>query len=41
MKLKRIRRIAECGAVFSFEGIVRGKEIDKTTIKMDLSTLRP
>jgi molybdopterin synthase catalytic subunit len=31
-------RIIECGAIFSFEGIVRGKEIDKNTTKMDLTT---
>lgn len=37
-EVKKNPQIAECGAVFSFEGIVRGKEIDKTTIKMDLST---
>lgn len=37
-EVKKIPEISECGAVFSFEGIVRGKEIDKTTIKMDLTT---
>lgn len=31
-------RIIECGAIFSFEGIVRGKEVDKNTVKMDLTT---
>ena len=31
-------RIIECGAIFSFEGIVRGKEADKNTTKMDLTT---
>jgi molybdopterin synthase catalytic subunit len=31
-------KIVECGAIFSFEGIVRGKEINKTTLQMDLST---
>lgn len=31
-------RIIECGAIFSFEGIVRGKEADKNTTKMDLKT---
>jgi len=30
--------IDECGAIFSFEGIVRGKEMDKKTIEMDLNT---
>lgn len=37
-EVKKNPRINECGAVFSFEGIVRGKEIDKTTVKMDLTT---
>jgi molybdopterin synthase catalytic subunit len=31
-------RIIECGAIFSFEGIVRGKEINKNTTKMYLTT---
>ena len=31
-------RIIECGAIFSFEGIVRGKETNKITTKMDLTT---
>jgi molybdopterin synthase catalytic subunit len=31
-------RIIECGAIFSFEGIVRGKKADKNTTKMDLTT---
>jgi molybdopterin synthase catalytic subunit len=31
-------RIIECGAIFSFEGIVRGKELDKNITKMDLTT---
>ena len=31
-------RIIECGAIFSFEGIVRGKEVNKNTTKMDLTT---
>jgi molybdopterin synthase catalytic subunit len=31
-------RIIECGVIFSFEGIVRGKEADKNTTKMDLTT---
>lgn len=30
--------IDECGAIFSFEGIVRGKEPGKTTWKMELTT---
>ena len=36
--VKNNPKIVECGAIFSFEGIVRGKEIDKTTLQMDLST---
>lgn len=31
-------KIVECGAIFSFEGIVRGKEMDKNTLQMDLNT---
>jgi len=31
-------RIIECGAIFSFEGIVRGKESNKNTTTMDLTT---
>lgn len=37
-EVKKNPQINECGAIFSFEGIVRGKEIDKTTVKMDLTT---
>ncbi|MDD3985759.1 MAG: molybdenum cofactor biosynthesis protein MoaE [Methanobacterium sp.] len=36
--VKENPRIIECGAIFSFEGIVRGKDIEKNTIKMDLTT---
>jgi len=36
--VKKNPRIIECGAIFSFEGIVRGKDIGKNTIKMDLTT---
>ncbi len=36
--VKNNPKIVECGAIFSFEGIVRGKEIDKNTLQMDLST---
>jgi molybdopterin synthase catalytic subunit len=36
--VKNSPKIVECGAVFSFEGIVRGKEIDKNTVEMDLNT---
>ena len=31
-------RIIECGAIFSFEGIVRGKESNKNITTMDLTT---
>jgi molybdopterin synthase catalytic subunit len=34
-------RIIECGAIFSFEGIVRGKETHKNTTTMDLTTPNP
>jgi molybdopterin synthase catalytic subunit len=37
-QVKTNPKIVECGAIFSFEGIVRGKEINKTTLQMDLST---
>lgn len=36
--IKNNKRINECGAVYSFEGIVRGQEPDKITNKMILST---
>lgn len=36
--VKSSPRIAECGAIFSFEGIVRGKDNDQTTLEMDLTT---
>ncbi len=36
--VKKNPRIKECGAIFTFEGIVRGKEINKNTTKMDLTT---
>jgi len=36
--VKNNPKIVECGAIFSFEGIVRGKEIDKNILQMDLST---
>jgi len=36
--VKENPRIIECGAIFSFEGIVRGKDIEKNIIKMDLTT---
>jgi molybdopterin synthase catalytic subunit len=37
-EVKKSPRIAECGALFSFEGIVREKEPGKNTEKMDLTT---
>ena len=37
-QVKKNPQIAECGAIFSFEGIVRGTETDKNTVKMDLTT---
>lgn len=36
--VKKSPKIVECGAIFSFEGIVRGKEMNKNTLKMDLIT---
>lgn len=36
--VKKSPKIFECGAIFSFEGIVRGKEMDKNTINLDLNT---
>ena len=36
--VKENPKIIECGAIFSFEGIVRGKDIEKNIIKMDLTT---
>jgi molybdopterin synthase catalytic subunit len=36
--VKKSPKILECGAIFSFEGIVRGKEMDKNTINLDLNT---
>jgi molybdopterin synthase catalytic subunit len=36
--VKKNPKIIECGAIFSFEGIVRGKETGKNTVKMDLTT---
>ncbi|MBI5681415.1 MAG: molybdenum cofactor biosynthesis protein MoaE [Methanobacterium sp.] len=37
-QVKKIPEIDECGAIFSFEGIVRGKEKDKNVQKLILST---
>lgn len=36
--IKKNTRINECGAIFTFEGIVRGKEPGKITTKMELTT---
>ncbi len=36
--VKNNPKIIECGAIFSFEGIVRGKDMDKNTLNMELST---
>ena len=37
-QVKKNPKIDECGAVFSFEGIVRGKENETKVKKLDLST---
>lgn len=37
-QVKKNPKIDECGAVFSFEGIVRGKEKETKVKKLDLST---
>lgn len=37
-ELKKNPEINKCGAIFSFEGIVRGEETGRTTVKMDLNT---
>ena len=36
--IKSSPKISECGAIFSFEGIVRGIETNKETVKMELTT---
>ncbi len=36
--VKKNPEINKCGAIFSFEGIVRGEETGKTTVQMDLTT---
>jgi molybdopterin synthase catalytic subunit len=36
--VKKSPKIDECGAIFSFEGIVRGKEADQEVKKLILST---
>ncbi len=37
-QVKKSTKIDECGAIFSFEGIVRGKEGDQKVTKLILST---
>lgn len=37
-EMKNNPEINRCGAIFSFEGIVRGEETGKTTVKLDLTT---
>lgn len=39
--LKRNRKIDECGAIFTFEGIVRGKEPGKNVTKIKLTNPHP
>jgi molybdopterin synthase catalytic subunit len=40
-KLKKSPLLEECGALFSFEGIVRGKDKAKNTTKLILTTPNP
>lgn len=40
-QIKRSSIIGECGAIFTFEGIVRGKDETKTTDKIILSSPNP
>ncbi|BDZ71545.1 molybdenum cofactor biosynthesis protein MoaE [Methanobacterium petrolearium] len=40
-KIKDDSVIAECGAIFTFEGIVRGKDESKTTDKITLTSSDP
>jgi molybdopterin synthase catalytic subunit len=37
-EMKNIPQITECGAIFSFEGLVRGEEKDLTTHTLKLTT---
>lgn len=37
-QVKNSPQIRECGAIFSFEGLVRGKERDLTTYTLNLTT---
>jgi len=38
-ELKKIPQIAECGAIFAFEGLVRGEEKDLSTHTLNMTTL--
>lgn len=40
-KIKKNSAIDECGAIFTFEGIVRGKDPSKTTDKIILTSPNP
>jgi molybdopterin synthase catalytic subunit len=40
-KIKKSSAIDECGAIFAFEGIVRGKDPSKTTDKIILTSPNP
>lgn len=40
-QIKNHPQIEECGAIFTFEGIVRAKETAKTTTKIIISTPNP
>jgi molybdopterin synthase catalytic subunit len=40
-KIKENTIISECGAIFTFEGIVRGKDESKTTDKITLTSSDP
>jgi molybdopterin synthase catalytic subunit len=40
-KIKENTIISECGAIFTFEGIVRGKDESKTTDKITLHSSDP
>jgi molybdopterin synthase catalytic subunit len=37
-EVKKIPQISECGAIFAFEGLVRGEEKDMTTHALQLTT---
>jgi molybdopterin synthase catalytic subunit len=38
-EMKKIPQITECGAIFAFEGLVRGEEGDLTTHTLNLTTI--